>query len=383
MEWEKDLRRSLSLRSLSSQSDKAIWTDTGLQDRAISVSQLVARYQTTVAKGTTSQAAPDNNVEGKKKAGLKEQIPPSPLKSRETHPDSLLKKNDEQEQARTKVSLTRSKSVGSLQTGSRSIEALKAVFETKATAEYKPKSSFRAGNPALDHNANIPLVNGEAEEVQIPWKEQMKPAKMKSKKEQKDDSPPQKVVNQTKTEKRKSVAGIDFERLAASEADEKRKSAADSRDNSFVQTKEVLSVSVKALSALYMSKVANREVTISPKVVKDQAQPRNSGKVVKPTKFQPTSQELCSACQKPVYQMEKITADKYIFHKTCFCCKKCKKKLSMQNYTPLNGEFYCIFHYQQLFKEKGNYDEGFGHTQHKNRWLVMNTPSGGHDESEA
>lgn len=51
-------------------------------------------------------------------------------------------------------------------------------------------------------------------------------------------------------------------------ADEKRKSAADSRDNSFVQTKEVLSVSVKALSALYMSKVANREVTISPKVVK-------------------------------------------------------------------------------------------------------------------
>uniref|UniRef100_A0A3B3UQF4 LIM zinc-binding domain-containing protein n=1 Tax=Poecilia latipinna TaxID=48699 RepID=A0A3B3UQF4_9TELE len=99
--------------------------------------------------------------------------------------------------------------------------------------------------------------------------------------------------------------------------------------------------------------------------------------------FQPASRETCSACQKPVYQMEKVTADKYIFHKTCFCCKQCKKKLSMQTYTPLNGEFYCIFHYQQLFKRKGNYDEGFGHTQHKNRWLFKNSSSAVDDESEA
>uniref|UniRef100_A0A665UE51 LIM zinc-binding domain-containing protein n=1 Tax=Echeneis naucrates TaxID=173247 RepID=A0A665UE51_ECHNA len=74
-----------------------------------------------------------------------------------------------------------------------------------------------------------------------------------------------------------------------------------------------------------------------------------------------TCGETCSACLKPVYPMEKITADKYIFHKTCFRCKQCKTKLSMYNYTPLHGEFYCIFHYKQLFKRKGNYDEGFGH----------------------
>lgn len=43
--------------------------------------------------------------------------------------------------------------------------------------------------------------------------------------------------------------------------------------------------------------------------------------------FQPACQEMCSACLKPVYPMEKITADKYIFHKICFCCKQCKKKL--------------------------------------------------------
>uniref|UniRef100_A0A3P9HU81 LIM zinc-binding domain-containing protein n=1 Tax=Oryzias latipes TaxID=8090 RepID=A0A3P9HU81_ORYLA len=99
--------------------------------------------------------------------------------------------------------------------------------------------------------------------------------------------------------------------------------------------------------------------------------------------FQLASHEMCSACQKPVYQMEKITADKYIFHKTCFCCKKCKKKLSMYSFAPLNGEFYCIFHYQQLFKEKGNYDEGFGHTQHKTRWTLRNGATGVPDESEA
>lgn len=45
---------------------------------------------------------------------------------------------------------------------------------------------------------------------------------------------------------------------------------------------------------------------------------------------------------------------------------------SIHNYSSLYGEFYCISHYQQLFKRKGNYDEGFGHKQHKDRWLQKN-----------
>ncbi|XP_017157224.1 LIM domain and actin-binding protein 1 isoform X4 [Poecilia reticulata] len=385
MEWEKDLRRSQSLKSLPSQSDQAIWTDAGLQDRTISVSQLVARYQTTVKKGTSSQPAAENNVEGITKKPLME-MTSSPLHSRETHLESLMKRNEERERARSTATLTRSRSVGSLQntTGS-SIEALKAVFESKATAKLKPKSSFKTGNVALGHAVDEPVVNGEAEDVQSAAGAQKKPAEKKTKKEPKDDFLTQKVVNQTQTERNKTIAGIDFEKLAASEAVEKRRSAADFRDSSFNQTQEILSVSVKAMSALYMSKVENKESANKPsKVEKDHAQPRDSGKWTKLTKqFQPTSREMCSACQKPVYQMEKVTADKYIFHKTCFCCKQCKKKLSMQTYTPLNGEFYCIFHYQQLFKRKGNYDEGFGHTQHKNRWLFKNSSSAVDDESEA
>ncbi|GAA6077854.1 LIM domain-containing protein isoform X7 [Tachysurus ichikawai] len=43
---------------------------------------------------------------------------------------------------------------------------------------------------------------------------------------------------------------------------------------------------------------------------------------------------------------------------------------SLRNYTTLYGEFYCVFHFQQLFRKNGNYDEGFGHKQHKKRWLM-------------
>uniref|UniRef100_A0A8C3G2F8 LIM domain containing 2 n=1 Tax=Cyclopterus lumpus TaxID=8103 RepID=A0A8C3G2F8_CYCLU len=82
--------------------------------------------------------------------------------------------------------------------------------------------------------------------------------------------------------------------------------------------------------------------------------------------------DMCSACLTPVYPMEKMVANKLILHRNCFCCIHCQKKLSIHNYSSLYGEFYCISHYQQLFKRSGNYDEGFGHMQHKDRWLQKN-----------
>ncbi|TRY53801.1 hypothetical protein DNTS_002763 [Danionella cerebrum] len=84
----------------------------------------------------------------------------------------------------------------------------------------------------------------------------------------------------------------------------------------------------------------------------------------------PPAKEMCSSCLMPVYPMEKMVADKLILHNKCFCCKYCNKQLSLHNYSALYGEFYCTSHYQQLFKKKGNYDEGFGHIQHKDRWLA-------------
>lgn len=41
---------------------------------------------------------------------------------------------------------------------------------------------------------------------------------------------------------------------------------------------------------------------------------------------------------------------------------------SLANYASLHNNVYCKTHYCQLFKAKGNYDEGFGHRPHKELW---------------
>ena len=42
---------------------------------------------------------------------------------------------------------------------------------------------------------------------------------------------------------------------------------------------------------------------------------------------------------------------------------------SAGTYASLAGVIYCKTHFKQLFKTKGNYDEGFGREQHKKKWL--------------
>ena len=41
-------------------------------------------------------------------------------------------------------------------------------------------------------------------------------------------------------------------------------------------------------------------------------------------------------------------------------------------YASLHGRIYCKPHFNQLFKSKGNYDEGFGHRPHKDLWATKN-----------
>jgi hypothetical protein len=66
--------------------------------------------------------------------------------------------------------------------------------------------------------------------------------------------------------------------------------------------------------------------------------------------------------------MEKIEVDGKCFHKKCFRCKECNKTLSAGTYASLQGQIFCKPHFKQLFKLKGNYDEGFGREQHKAKW---------------
>ncbi|KAM9337188.1 uncharacterized protein ABDE67_018497 [Symphorus nematophorus] len=292
MEWKSNLRRTQSLRSVYSSCDQPTWTGAGLRGKITSVSQLVSRYQTTVEVSTSFQGTSIMNGEAKPKQMLKE-ITPSLLQSKDTHLDAMMGRNEERERSRAKTNLTRSKSMGSLQNSAGSIGALKALFESKTDTQNKVKSSFRAASSLSPHKAAdiMPVMNGEVEEVKMPA-EKLKtqiPADAPTN-DAKDDHVTRKVVNQTPMERRKTIGGIDFEKIAASQADEKRRSIADFRDSSFIQTNGKPSVSVKAMSALYLSKVASQESAHSL-LKPGQDQSSGSGKRVKQTKMAESSQQ--------------------------------------------------------------------------------------------
>ncbi|XP_023411963.1 LIM domain and actin-binding protein 1 isoform X2 [Loxodonta africana] len=89
-------------------------------------------------------------------------------------------------------------------------------------------------------------------------------------------------------------------------------------------------------------------------------------------KFQAPVRETCVECQKTVYPMERLLANQQVFHISCFRCSYCSNKLSLGTYASLHGRIYCKPHFNQLFKSKGNYDEGFGHRPHKDLWSTKN-----------
>ncbi|XP_039218193.1 LIM domain and actin-binding protein 1 isoform X1 [Crotalus tigris] len=82
-------------------------------------------------------------------------------------------------------------------------------------------------------------------------------------------------------------------------------------------------------------------------------------------KFQVPAKEICITCKKTVYPMERLFANQQIYHISCFRCSYCNSKLTLGTYASLQGHVYCKPHFNQLFKSKGNYDEGFGLKPHK------------------
>ncbi|XP_053564333.1 LIM domain and actin-binding protein 1 isoform X2 [Bombina bombina] len=89
-------------------------------------------------------------------------------------------------------------------------------------------------------------------------------------------------------------------------------------------------------------------------------------------KFQLPAREICFGCEKTVYPMERLFANQQVYHNSCFRCTHCSTKLSIGNFASLHGNIYCKPHFNQLFKSKGNYDEGFGHKPHKELWTSKN-----------
>ncbi|KAI4806914.1 hypothetical protein KUCAC02_017704 [Chaenocephalus aceratus] len=276
MDWKSNLRRTQSLRSVSSSCDKPTWTEGRLRERIASVSQLVSRYQTTVEVSASNPESPVNNDDAK--TGLKE-IKPSILKSNETHLESPMKRNDARGLPRgDKSNLTRSKSVGSLQSSAGSIGALKALFESRGATQNKVRSPRAASLTSSHKAADIqPMLNGEGDEGEEPA----------PRKDARTDHVTRKVVDRTRAERRKTIGGIDFERIAASQDDEKRRSIADFRDSSVIQSK---CVSVKAMSALYLSKVVPQDSTRSLSKP-EQDKSSQSGKRVQRTKMSEDSEQ--------------------------------------------------------------------------------------------
>ena len=92
-----------------------------------------------------------------------------------------------------------------------------------------------------------------------------------------------------------------------------------------------------------------------------------AGEAAKP-KAKWGASEVCYICEKTVFAMEKGEADGMVFHKNCFRCTTCNKVVGIGKYASLESKIYCKTHFKQLFKLKGNYNEGFGTEQHKNKW---------------
>lgn len=80
--------------------------------------------------------------------------------------------------------------------------------------------------------------------------------------------------------------------------------------------------------------------------------------------------------------MESLIVDKLNYHKSCFRCEHCGGKLSLGNYASLHGRIYCKPHFKQLFKSKGNYNEGFGQKPHKELWTSKNQQNLADDKTQ-
>ncbi|XP_038156448.1 xin actin-binding repeat-containing protein 1 isoform X4 [Cyprinodon tularosa] len=327
------LRKTQSLRNLSGAQERSwIMSSTANWNRK-SVSQLVQQYQ----------SCADLRSSEKSEQGFEDS---------ETCADSRWRRLDSRETGSLWSNMSRSRSMDFLpQRETTGTRALRALFESKATLQQDYHSSPRLN--CLPSASGKTVRDGPLQD----WRSYNTLQKETS------------VLRTTQVDGRKATNGLPESHNTRSRhtQDNKYNSTLSKGGTSVGQTRDRISTSssVKDRLALYLSRTA----TIDSVEVSKQPEFRGTLRAKSKSKFQAPVKEMCSACLTPVYPVEKMVVNKLSLHHNCFCCKHCKKKLSTHNYSSLHGEFYCTAHYQQLFKRKGNYDEGFGHIQHKDRWL--------------
>ncbi|XP_073977191.1 uncharacterized protein isoform X5 [Rhodnius prolixus] len=80
--------------------------------------------------------------------------------------------------------------------------------------------------------------------------------------------------------------------------------------------------------------------------------PAKASKTFNQTSPDGTGTSTCKACDKTVFAMEQIKAERAVWHKNCFRCHTCKKQLTVDIYSSHEGELYCKPHFKELFKPK-------------------------------
>ncbi|XP_038891725.1 LIM domain-containing protein PLIM2b-like isoform X1 [Benincasa hispida] len=73
--------------------------------------------------------------------------------------------------------------------------------------------------------------------------------------------------------------------------------------------------------------------------------------------------DKCKACDKTVYVVDLLSLEGNPYHKQCFKCSHCKGTLSMSSYSWMDGVLFCKTHFEQLFKESGNFSKNFQSTK--------------------
>ncbi|KAK4770330.1 hypothetical protein SAY87_030862 [Trapa incisa] len=87
--------------------------------------------------------------------------------------------------------------------------------------------------------------------------------------------------------------------------------------------------------------------------------------------------DKCKVCDKTVYVVDMMSLEGVPYHKSCFRCTHCNGTLVMSNYSSMDGVLYCKTHFEQLFKESGNFSKNFTKPSDKPQELVCynRTPS--------
>ncbi|KAK7340233.1 hypothetical protein VNO77_20931 [Canavalia gladiata] len=86
--------------------------------------------------------------------------------------------------------------------------------------------------------------------------------------------------------------------------------------------------------------------------------------------------DKCKACDKTVYVVDMLTLEGIPYHKSCFRCSHCKGYLTMSTYSSMDGVLYCKPHFEQLFKESGNFSKNFQNARSSDKQIDTNrTPS--------